>query len=59
MAPVYYPGTLNVVQEPFASTPCQKVEEWLYERGPGEMLVTVFLRSGVVVQSIAYARQPR
>ena len=59
-APVYYAGTLNQVPEPFASTvvPCQQVEEWLYQRGPGEMLATVFLRSGVV-QSIAYGRQPR
>ncbi len=59
-APVYYPGTLNVVPEPFASSvvPCQQMEEWLYERGPGQMLATVVLRSGVV-QSIAYGRQPR
>lgn len=59
-APVYYGGTLNVVPEPFASAvvPCQQIEEWLYERGPGEMLATVYLRSGVV-QSIAYGRQPR
>lgn len=59
-ATVYYPGTLNVVPEPFASTvvPCQQIEEWLYERGPGQMLATVLLRSGVV-QSIAYGRQAR
>lgn len=59
-APVYYPGTLNVVPEPFASTlvPCQQIEEWLYERGPGELVATVFLRSGLV-QSITYGRQPR
>lgn len=59
-APVYYPGTLNVVPEPLANTlvPCQQIEEWLYERGPGQMLATVYLRSGVV-QSIAYGRQPR
>ena len=58
-APVYYGGTLHPVPEPFASSvvPCQQIEEWLYERGPGEMLATVFLRSGVV-QSIAYGRQP-
>ena len=59
-APVYYGGTLHVVPEPYASTvvPCQQIEQWLYERGPGEMTATVFLRSGVV-QSIAYGRQPR
>jgi hypothetical protein len=46
--------------EPFASTvvPCQQVEEWLYECGPGQLVATVFLRSGVV-QSITYGRQPR
>ena len=59
-APVYYAGTLQVVPEPFASAvvPCQQIEEWLYERGPGEMVATVFLRSGVV-RAIAYGRQPR
>ena len=59
-APVYYAGSLNPVPEPLASAvvPCQPVEQWLYERGPGEMLATVYLRSGVV-QSIAYGRQPR
>ena len=59
-APVYYGGTLNLVPEPYASTvvPCQQIEQWLYERGPGEMMATVFLRSGVV-QSIEYGRQPR
>lgn len=59
-APVYYGGTLNPVPEPYASTvvPCQQIEQWLYERGPGEMMATVYLRWGVV-QSIAYGRQPR
>ena len=59
-APVYYPGTFNVVPEPFASlvVPCLRVEAWLYERGPGEMVATVYLRSGVV-QSIQYGREPR
>jgi hypothetical protein len=57
---VYYPGTLNVVPEPFASAvvPCLRIEAWLYERGPGEMVATVYLRSGVV-QSISYGQQPR
>ena len=59
-APVYYPGTYNVVPPPIASTlvPCLQIEEWLYERGPGTMVATVYLRQGVV-QSIAYGRQPR
>jgi len=57
--PVYYPGTLNVVPQPYASlVPCLRIEAWLYERGPGELVATVYLRSGVV-QSIAYGQQPR
>jgi len=59
-APVYYNQTLQPVPEPFASAfvPCQQTEEWLYERGPGNMVATVRLRSGVV-QSIAYGRVPQ
>jgi len=58
-SPVYYPGTLEVIPEPFASglVPCLPVEEWLYERGPGNLVATVYLRSGVV-QSIRYGRVP-
>ena len=59
-APVYFPGTLQLVPEPLASAvvPCQVVEEWLYERGPGELVATVYMRSGLV-QSITYGREPR
>lgn len=59
-APVVYRSTLNLVPEPFASAyvPCQPVEQWLYERGPGNLVATVRLRSGKV-QSISYARSPR
>jgi hypothetical protein len=58
-APVFFTGTLQLVPAPFAAiVPCQQVEEWLYERGPGELLATVHLRSGVV-QSIRYGREPR
>jgi hypothetical protein len=58
-APVYYPGTLEVVPAPFAQefVPCLPVEAWLYERGPGELVATVYLRSGVV-QAIRYGRVP-
>ena len=58
-APVYYPGTLEPVPEPFASgyVPCQQIEALLYERGPGDLVATVYLRSGVV-QSIKYGRTP-
>jgi hypothetical protein len=59
-APVYYNQTLNLVPEPFASVyvPCQQTDEWLYDRGPGNLLATVRFRSGVV-QSITYGRVPR
>lgn len=56
-APVYYAPTFQPVPEPFASivVPCQLVEEWLYDRGPGSLLAVVRIRSGVV-QSIHYGR---
>ena len=59
-APVYYAPTFQLVPEPFASivVPCQIVEEWLYDRGPGNLMAMVRLRSGVV-QSIRYGRSPR
>jgi hypothetical protein len=59
-APVYYGGTLQIVPSPFAEAyvPCQAIQEWLYERGPGELLVTVRMRWGVV-QSIKYGRDPQ
>ena len=59
-APVYYAPTLQPVPEPFASlvVPCQVVEEWLYDRGPGNLMALVRLRSGVVL-SIRYGRTPR
>jgi len=58
-APVYYSQTLQTVPEPFASAyvPCQQVEEWLYERGPGQLTAIVRFR-GSVVQSIRYGREP-
>ena len=59
-APVYYGPSLYPVPEPFASVyvPCQLTDEWLYDRGPGNLMATVRFRSGVV-QSITYGRQPR
>ena len=58
-ATVVYPFTLYAVPEPFASTyvPCQAEEEWLYERGPGNLVATVRFRGGIV-QSIRYGRPP-
>src|SRR5262245_7915207 len=59
-SPVYYAQTLNPVPEPFASVmvPCLPIEEWLYDRGPGNLMATVRFRSGRV-QSIIYGRVPR
>ena len=59
-APVYYSQTLNPVPEPFASVmvPCQSVEEWLYDRGPGNLMATVRFRHGRVA-AIIYGRVPR
>ena len=59
-APVYYEGSLRPVPEPFASVlvPCQPVDEWLYDRGPGNLMATVRFRAGRV-QSIVYGLQPR
>ena len=59
-APVYYQGALYPVPEPIAGVvvPCQPVEEWLYDRGSGNLMATVRFRYGVV-QSITYGRVPR
>lgn len=59
-APVYYGQTLQPVPAPFADAyvPCQVIEEWLYDRGPGNLMATVRLRSGQVL-SIRYERSPR
>ena len=59
-APVYYPGTLEIVPQTIARglVPCDQIDEWLYERGPGNLVATVYLRSGIV-QSIKYGRSPQ
>jgi len=59
-APVFYQGSLNPVPEPFASlaVPCLPIDEWIYDRGPGNLMATVRFRSGVV-QSIRYGRSPQ
>ena len=59
-APVYYGPSWSPVPEPYASTvvPCQQMEEWLYDRGPGNLMATVRFRWGKV-QAIAYGRVPR
>jgi hypothetical protein len=46
------------VQVPGSIVPCLQVDEWLYDRGPGNLMATVRFRSGVV-QAIQYGRMPR
>lgn len=59
-APVFYRGTLHPVPEPIASlvVPCQPTDEWLYDRGSGNLMATVRMRAGSVL-SISYGRVPR
>jgi hypothetical protein len=59
-APVYYGPTLQVVPDSLAGffVPCQPIEEWVYDRGPGNLMATVRFRSGIV-QSIRYGRTPQ
>ena len=59
-APVYYSGSIYPVPDAIAGAyvPCLVTEEWLYERGPGELLAVVRMRGGKV-QSITYGREPR
>ena len=58
-APVYYPGAAYPVPPSIAGAyvPCQLVEEWLYERGAGNLVAIVTFRDGRV-QSIRYGRLP-
>ena len=60
-APVYYAQSLNPVPEPFASVlvPCQPVEEWLYDRGQGNLMGNraLSLRQGPI--DCVYGRVPR
>ena len=59
-APVYYYPGLQPVPEPYASSavPCQQIDEWLYDRGPGSLVATLRFRAGVLL-SIRYgARAP-
>jgi hypothetical protein len=46
------------VQVPGSIVPCPQVDEWLYDRGPGNLMATVRFQSGVV-QAIRYGRVPR
>jgi hypothetical protein len=59
-APLYHGPDLQPVPEPWAGTvlPCQTIDEWIYDRGPGNMAATLRFRAGVL-QSIRYGRSPR
>lgn len=59
-APWVQAGTLQPVPGVYAAAvaPCQPVEEWVYDRGPGNLMATVRFKSGVV-QSIIYGRAPQ
>lgn len=59
-APLYLPNSPYPVPQPWIGSvaPCIPVDEWLYDRGPGNLMATVRFRNGVV-QSIEYGRQPR
>ena len=59
-APVYQGSSWYPVPEPYAHrvVPCQLIDEWLYDRGPGYLWATVRMRSGVVL-SITYGNTPR
>lgn len=58
-APVFQNRSLVPVPEPFASNavPCQRIDDWIYDRGPGNLMATVRIRSGAVL-SIRHQRQP-
>lgn len=59
-APVYVVGSVQPLPDAVAGTvvACQQVDEWLYDRGPGNLMAVVRFRAGVV-QSIRYSRQPQ
>ena len=59
-APVYVPGSLQPVPPTLivGVVPCLAVEEWLYDRGPGNLMATVRFRDGRV-SSIRYERLPQ
>lgn len=59
-APLYQPGSPYPIPQPWIgwAAPCIPVDEWLYDRGPGNLMATVRFRNGVV-QSIEYGQQAR
>ena len=59
-ATVHVPRTVRPAHEPVLVQPgvCVPIEEWLYDRGPGNLMATVRFRDGVV-QTITYGQGPR
>lgn len=59
-APVYVAGAMHPLPSTIGAAvlPCQAIEEWLYDRGPGNLMASVRFRDGKVL-SIRYGRQPR
>lgn len=59
-APVYFDSWLHPVPETWVgvNVPCLRVDEWLYDRGPGNLVAIVRFRAGVV-HSIRYGRSPQ
>lgn len=55
-APWVQAGTLQPVPGAYAVAACQPVEEWIYDRGPGNLMATVRFKSGVV-QAILYGQR--
>ena len=58
-APVYVAGSRYPLDPAIAGAyvGCQQVEEWLYDRGPGNLMATVRFQGGRI-QSIRYERVP-
>jgi len=58
-APVYVAPALQPVPAPIAGlvAPCLQIDEWQYDRGPGNLTATVRFQYGRV-QSISYSQPP-
>lgn len=59
-APVLHAPSQQVVPGAWVgvAVPCTPIEQWVYDRGPGNLMATVRFRAGVV-QSISYGRAPQ
>lgn len=57
-APVFQNRALVPVPLNSGATPCERIDDWIYERDRNNLTATVRIRSGTV-QSIRVQRQPR